>query len=92
MKPSRARIIISGLVQGVGFRYFAVDEARKSGVFGYTKNLPNGAVEVVAEADKERLEDFISILKEGPFSASVSDVHVSWENHLNEFKNFSVRF
>ena len=50
-------ILISGVVQGVGFRYFTRQNAMKLGVHGYAKNLPNGKVEVVAEGDKATLDE-----------------------------------
>jgi len=61
-----ARFIITGRVQGVGYRYFACREAEALGVTGHVRNLPDGSVEVVAEADRERLEAFAGRLREGP--------------------------
>jgi len=92
LNPSRARIIISGYVQGVGYRFFACDRAQSLGIAGFVKNRPDGQVEVVAEGDKDILEDFISILKRGPSVASVNDVKVSWENSSGEFRSFNIRF
>ncbi len=50
------RFRISGLVQGVGFRYYALRRAQERGVVGYVRNLPDGRVEVVAEGAEEALE------------------------------------
>jgi acylphosphatase len=61
-----ARFIITGRVQGVGYRYFACREAEALGISGYVRNLPDGSVEVVAEADRERLQAFADRLEEGP--------------------------
>ncbi len=92
MNLSRARIIVSGSVQGVGYRYFVTDQAKPLGLAGFVKNLPDGTVEVVVEGDKGRLEEFISILKAGSYSASVRHLKVSWENPTLEFQNFNIRF
>jgi acylphosphatase len=59
------RLIVSGSVQGVGFRAFAVSSARRLGVNGTVRNLEDGNVEVVAEGDPERLKLLIERLKEG---------------------------
>ena len=52
------RILISGRVQGVGFRWFAETRASKLAVAGYVRNLPEGHVEVLAQADEQTLESF----------------------------------
>ncbi len=59
------RLVISGSVQGVGFRAFAVSSARRLGVNGTVRNLEDGCVEVIAEAPRERMSLFIERLKEG---------------------------
>jgi len=60
------RYRISGRVQGVGYRYFALIEAQVLGVAGYAKNLPDGSVEVVAEGSDEAVQAFEGRLREGP--------------------------
>jgi acylphosphatase len=66
------RYLVEGKVQGVGFRYFALKEAETLGVAGFARNLPDGRVEVVAEAAEEVLSDFEARLREGPAFARVS--------------------
>ncbi len=66
------RFVISGTVQGVGFRASAQREARRSGVRGWVRNLPNGGVEVVADAPDMRI--FVEWLNRGPRLAHVRDV------------------
>ena len=68
------RYFVSGIVQGVGFRYFTQHAAHKLGVSGYTRNLPDGRVEVYAIGSAEQLEKLRSALARGPISASVSEV------------------
>ena len=59
-------VIITGKVQGVGFRNFTQLNAKQLGINGYAKNLPNGTVEVVAEGDKAQLDALVDLLKKGP--------------------------
>jgi acylphosphatase len=68
------RYLITGRVQGVGFRYYALREAELLGVTGFACNLPDGAVEVVAEGTDEVLADFEERLREGPGFAQVQNV------------------
>ena len=70
------RYMVSGRVQGVGFRYFAQDVAQREGLSGRVRNLPDGRVEVEAEGDEETLERFERALWRGPFQARVEHVEV----------------
>jgi acylphosphatase len=66
------RFLVSGLVQGVGFRWFVARHARALGLGGYARNLPDGRVEVVAsDAGGEALGQFERLLREGPAHARV---------------------
>ena len=60
------RFVLSGRVQGVGFRYFTLDAARREGLHGYVTNRDDGSVEAVAEGDAESLERFERALRRGP--------------------------
>ena len=68
------RFIVSGRVQGVGFRYFAQDAARREGLHGYATNHDDGTVEVKAEGEAEALERFERALRRGPSRARVEGV------------------
>ena len=68
------RLIVSGEVQGVGFRYFVREIARLLGVRGWTKNLPDGSVELEAEGDAVVMAAFITRVGAGPGSAQVEYV------------------
>src|SRR5215212_2756005 len=70
------RFILSGRVQGVGFRYFAQDAARHEGLHGFAANHDDGTVEVVAEGDSEALERFERALRRGPSRSRVEHVVV----------------
>jgi acylphosphatase len=74
--PTR-RYVVRGRVQGVGYRYFALRAAEELGVAGFARNLPDGSVEVVAEAGEGVLGEFEARLRSGPSFASVSEVEGS---------------
>ena len=68
------RFVISGRVQGVGFRFFTEDQARAEHLAGYVRNLPDGRVEVVAEGEEESVLRFERALHRGPRLAVVERV------------------
>jgi acylphosphatase len=68
------RYFVSGIVQGVGFRYFAHRAAERLLLGGYAKNLPDGRVEIYATGTAEHLTKLRSALERGPWGASVSEV------------------
>ncbi len=68
------RLWVSGRVQGVGFRWFAREEARRLGLSGWVMNLPNGEVEVAAGGEASSLERLRRALEVGPTGANVSAV------------------
>ena len=70
------RFIVSGRVQGVGFRYFAQDAARREGLHGYVANQDDGTVEVKAEGDADALERFERALRRGPSRSRVEHVTI----------------
>ncbi|AIY90626.1 acylphosphatase [Geoglobus acetivorans] len=88
----RLKIHVSGVVQGVGFRYFTRQRANELGIRGYVANLPDGRVLVVAEGDEKTLDKFISALKEGPRLAKVTGLEIEEEDYTGEFDKFEVRY
>lgn len=68
------RYFVSGMVQGVGYRFFAVRSAERFGVTGWVKNLGDGRVEAYAIGTRETLKSFRSALERGPTGAAVDDV------------------
>ena len=70
------RFIVSGRVQGVGFRYFAQDAARRDGISGYVTNHDDGTVEAVAEGEADAMERFERALRRGPSRSRVEHVMV----------------
>lgn len=87
---ARARILITGLVQGVFFRREITDLARRLGVSGWVKNLPDGKVEALAEGDRVRLDELIQFCHVGPRGAVVRKVEVEWSDYSGEFRGFRI--
>jgi acylphosphatase len=87
-----AEIIISGMVQGVGYRYFALRKANRYGIKGYVMNLANGNVLCEAEGEDGMVKDFIKELKAGPMFSQVNTVQVNTSANLTGYTNFEVRF
>lgn len=85
-------ILISGRVQGVGFREFARRSAEKCGVRGYAKNLDNGNVEVVAEGSKMVLDELLTMLRQGPATSEVDDVQIDERKGSDNYKGFEIYF
>jgi acylphosphatase len=71
------KVIVSGIVQAVGFRYFTCKEARLYNVMGYAKNLQCGDVEVVMYGQREKIAKMLKWLEEGPQTARVSGIAIS---------------
>lgn len=92
MEKVRAEITVSGLVQGVGFRHFVITNAEEMELKGYTKNLNNGDVEIVAEGPKERIDVLFNKVKIGPMHAQVKDTFIKWRDYKGEFTRFEVRY
>ncbi|MEL7645782.1 MAG: acylphosphatase [Anaerolineaceae bacterium] len=74
----RLHVLVEGHVQGVGFRYFTLEQARRLGLSGWVRNLPGGAVEAEAEGPRENLLAFLEALAEGPAGAVVRRVRPEW--------------
>jgi acylphosphatase len=85
------RYIVSGRVQGVGFRYFTQDTARREGLSGGVRNLPDGRVEITAEGDEETLARFESALWRGPSHARVENVEVESTTPTGQHRGFDIR-
>ena len=87
----RLHILYSGRVQGVSFRYTAQSIASRCGVGGWVKNLPDGRVEVVAEADEAKLKAFERALSQ-EMAYYISDARVNFEPAANNFSGFNIKF
>jgi acylphosphatase len=77
-EPTRFHAVVTGRVQGVGYRFFAQERAVARGLAGTVRNLSGGSVEVEAEGPRPVLDAYLDDLREGPPAARVSDVTVRW--------------
>lgn len=88
----RLHCIISGRVQGVGYRYFAEHAARSLGLTGWVRNLRGGDVETEVEGSRENLQKYLLQLHRGPAFARVQDVREVWSDEDGRYEDFKVRF
>jgi acylphosphatase len=88
----RVHVIYSGMVQGVGFRYTAMRIAAAANITGWVRNLRDGRVEIVAEGEEKKLNQFLNDIKKGSLGYYIRGVDVQWEDYRDEFGNFDVRF
>ncbi len=86
-----AQIIVSGLVQGVGFRYFVFGHATKLGLRGFVANRYDGSVEINAVGERSIIEELIGRVKVGPRSSSVRNVSISWKEPDERYHLFEIR-
>lgn len=88
----RARVNITGRVQGVFFRMETKRMADEIGVLGWVRNLSDGTVEAVFEGDRHGVEAALRWCSEGPPHASVQQVDLSWQKYTDEFADFEIRY
>ncbi len=86
----RARIVLQGRVQRVGFRAFAARAAERLALCGGVRNLHNGQVEIEVEGPKRLIESLLGELKIGPPAAHVAQMDVEWSGTTGQFSNFSI--
>jgi acylphosphatase len=86
----RARIVVTGIVQGVFFRHHAKRKADELRLAGTVRNLPDGSVEVVCEGGEPRIRDMIAWCRRGPDSAHVTDVDVQWQEPEAKLRDFTI--
>jgi acylphosphatase len=83
-KVRRARVRVTGLVQGVYFRAETLERARSLGVAGWVRNAPDGTVEAVFEGAADRVETLVRWCRRGPAAARVDEVAIAWEEPAGE--------
>ncbi len=82
---------LSGMVQGVGFRYYVYKTAHKYGeIHGFVENLSDGRVKIVAEGPEEELKQFLAAVRSGPSTARVEDMDIEWKSFENKFDRFFI--
>ncbi len=85
-------IIVTGRVQGVGFRWFVLRRAKSLGLTGWVRNLPDGSVEVWAEGKEDILESLESLLKDGPSGSMVREVQSRKTQGTGRYHDFDITY
>jgi acylphosphatase len=84
------RLLISGRVQGVGFRWFTHDAASRENVTGWVRNLPDGRVEAYLEGESEAVLRVERALRQGPRGSRIDTVYVDEEQPSGAYRSFSI--
>jgi acylphosphatase len=87
-----AFITIRGLVQGVGYRYFAYNQATQLDLKGYVRNNPDSSVESYVEGLRTDIEIYVEALRRGPRMSRVTAVDVNWAENQNRYDKFDITF
>jgi len=87
-----AHVVVSGYVQGVGYRWWVMRKSKEYGLKGYVRNLFDGDVEVEVEGDRPMIIDFVKELKIGPTSASITGANIQWGKYQDKYKGFEIKF
>ena len=91
MAYARARIVVQGEVQGIGYRNFVRTRAAMQGLTGWVTNLSDGNVEAVLEGEKSAIERVIEMCKKGPLFARVSNVNLRCEDKFDKYSSFTIK-
>jgi acylphosphatase len=92
MANKALQAVVDGMVQGVGFRYATIRQARALGLVGFVRNLHDGRVEVVAEGEEAGLERLAAWLRHGPSGAYVRAVEIRYLPYRGIYQEFNVRY
>lgn len=84
--------VVHGVVQGVSFRHYTVQEARRLNLTGWVRNVSDGTVEVHAEGTRQQLETLLTWLHRGAPQAEVEKVEAMWGEATGKFHDFTVRY
>jgi acylphosphatase len=87
----RARVYVSGKVQGVFFRDATREKAEQLGLAGWVRNIPDGRVEMLLDGPSDKVREMVRWCKEGPSHADVEDVDTEFEASAGDLEGFEVR-
>lgn len=90
MPDQRLHVLVSGRVQGVGFRYFSYISGVNLNLTGWVRNRINGDVEILAEGPRDQLDILLSTVSKGPEMAHVSEVMVEWGDPRSDLPPFTI--
>ena len=86
------KVLLSGRVQGVGFRYFTESVASKYGINGYIGNTIDKKVEIVAQGEDEELKQFFEEIKKGPAFSIITDVKTEELESSKKYNIFEIKY
>lgn len=86
----QAHFIVSGFVQGVGYRRFVRHIAKKLRLTGWVRNNQDGTVEGIVVGDSEKISHLIEAMKKGPFLSTVDNLHITFDDKQQEFDEFQI--
>ncbi len=92
MTKCGAEIIVSGIVQGVGYRHYCTMVAKELSLNGWVTNDKTGTVSIFVEGTKEVIELLIEKLKTGPSGANINDVQITWLEFSDSCNKFEIKF
>ena len=88
----RVHVFYTGRVQGVGFRLTAEETAQQFGVVGWVKNLRDGRVELIGEAEETTLSGFLDAVRAGPMKNFIQQIEICWSGASDAFDEFEIRY
>jgi acylphosphatase len=88
----RAHVFVSGRVQGVYYRSYAMDAARELNLTGWVRNIRGGRVEMVLEGEEEAVQEMLEWCWRGSPSSRVSNVEAEWDEPTGEYDDFTVTY
>lgn len=86
----QVHLVISGYVQGIGYRYFVKTTAVRLSISGWVRNIKGNQVEAVFQGQPTAIEEMIAYCRKGPFLAEVKDVIVTWEEADTIYGGFEI--
>jgi acylphosphatase len=85
-------VLLSGRVQGVGFRYFVESIAGKYDIYGYVRNTYNNKVEVICQGEEDDIKQFIEEIKKGPTFSAVTDIKIDEVENSRKYSIFEIKY
>jgi len=85
-----AHILLGGIVQGVGFRWFVRREADRLGLAGTVRNLPDGRVEIRVDGERDTIDELVDVLKIGNGFSRIDSCEMNVSTTINDYKEFKI--
>ena len=87
---ARVHLLVEGHVQGVGFRFYVQDKAAAFDLTGWVRNLHDDRVEIMAEGERAKLDEFINQVQRGPRNALITDLQLEWMPPAGNYRRFII--